>query len=136
MNVYDLVTCYCPSCSCQVETNVTDARAGVVCSQCGTGFVPEQMTPIYEHKPAATVTSRVRATAFSLTAIGHGCFVAATIALIGVIIHAMSYQNDLSSEFNGISPIGVMILTGFLVAGFFLHLLAQLYHIRAALEEK
>jgi len=39
-------------------------------------------------------------------------------------------------ERNGIGYVGVTIVTGFLVAGFFLNLLAQLYHIRAALEEK
>lgn len=133
----------CPACDRQMETNAADARTGIVCPHCATGFIPEKVdvpVPLPQPQPRIDYETRrlekIRLRAENLSLLGSFSLVAAGIAFFFAVAQAVDYKSSTSMDRAGFTFSSLSYTCAFLSLAFALHLLANIVHIRVNLEKK
>lgn len=118
---------YCPKCNQKIETDADSIRAGIVCPTCGTGFIPHKVETELKYPTIPIPATSVEQNAGQLSRLSV-CFI-----VLGFIIVLLSgYVGATDGDAWGTFYTGL----GFFCGGLWLLGLAQLFHIRAALEKK
>ncbi len=139
-------TADCPSCEYEFEVGgVEAAKSGLKCPACGIGFVPgkihrvePQPTPIPERvkddvKPVTREDQAARTRREKIQGIEDAAENAKTFAWLSIF--GWPFLSCVIAGIAGRFDVGIFLAISGVALGLFLHLIAQLLRIRAALEK-
>lgn len=55
----NLAKYHCPKCDAELEANIFQARRGLKCLHCGTGFIPIKIETRWRHEPDVAMNQKV-----------------------------------------------------------------------------
>lgn len=124
----------CPACGHRNLSTVQATTDGLRCNACQVGYMPDSYERV-SRDTAKEVEARVRpanirSSAEMLHVLGWVLFI------LGVIICAVAVFFQFQEYQSNRDWTGVRIGAGFVVAGFWIEVLAQIVFIRAAMEER